>query len=412
MAQSRAAGATIRNDQSFTTGAHIVARELSFADRFGRDPAVLTRSPGRVNLIGDHTDYNQGYVLPTAIDRHTKLAAAPRTDRTLRVFCEAYQEEALIDLDGHIGLLGESTHWSNYVRGAVWWLREHDYNSIGADVLIWGDLPVGAGLASSTSLVLGVMATLAQLSGWNVPKDLMSRAGQKIESEFLGAINGMVDEVAIAQSEPRTALLIDCRSMGITTVPFNPAAAGLSLVIVNSGLSRDDSNSVIAKRRRECEAALGALKVITYNLELQSLRDITPDTLHSHGGKLYPTLYKRARHVITENERVLQAVVALSVNDFGTAGRLMNESHESLKNDYEVSNLFMDRLVELAHETEGVVGARMFGQGFGGCTVNLVQNTAIRAFDRNVVRRYTEETSLKAETYVVRPAGGLEVDVL
>ena len=389
-----------------------MARELSFADRFGRDPAVLTRSPGRVNLIGDHTDYNQGYVLPTAIDRHTKFAAAPRADRTLRVYCEAYQEEAEIDLDGHIGLLGDNTHWSNYVRGAVWWLREHDYSSVGADILIWGDLPLGVGMASSASMIMGVMATLAQLSGWNVPKDEMSRAGQKVESEFIEQINGLVDEVAIAHSEPRTALLIDCRSMGITTVPFNPAAAGLSLVIVNSGITREDSNSVLTKRRRECEAALGALKVITYNLELQSLRDITPDTLHSYGGKLYPTLYKRARHVITENERVLQTVVALSVNDFDTAGRLMYESHESLKNDYEVSNLFMDRLVELAQDTEGVVGARMFGQGFGGCTVNLVQNTAIRSFDRNVVRRYTEETSLKAETYVVRPAGGLEVDVL
>jgi galactokinase len=373
---------------------------------------VLTRSPGRVNLIGDHTSYNLGYVLPTAIDRYTKLAAAPRSDRTLRVYSEAYQEQAEIDLDGHIGLLGEETHWANYVRGAVWWLREHDYNSVGADVLIWGDLPIGVGLASSASMIMGIMGTLAQLSGWNVPKDEMARAGHKIESEFIGTINGIVDEVAIAHSEPRSALLIDCRSVGVTTVPFNPAAAGLSMVIVNSGLTREDGNSVIAKRRRECEAALGALKVITYNLELQSLRDITPDTLHSYGGKLYPTLYKRARHVITENERVLQAVVALSVNDFQTAGQLMNESHESLKNDFEVSNLFMDRLVELAQETEGVVGARMFGQGFGGCTVNLVQNTAIRSFDRNVVRRYTEETSLKAETYVVRPAGGLEVDVL
>lgn len=389
-----------------------MARELSFADRFGREPAVLTRSPGRINLIGDHTDYNQGYVLPTVIDRHTKLAAAPRTDRTLRVYCEAFHEETEIDLDGHLGLLGENNHWSNYVRGSVWWMREHDYNSVGADVLLWGDLPIGVGLASSTSMIMGILATLAQLSGWNVPRDELARAGQKVESEFLSTTAGLVDEMAIVHGEPRAALLIDARSMNITTVPFNPAAAGLSVVIVNSGLNRDDSNAVIAKRRRECEAAMGALKVITYNLELQSLRDIDTDMLHRYGGKLYPTLYKRARHVVTENERVLQTVVALSVNDFDTAGKLMNESHESLKNDYEVSNLFMDRLVELAHETEGVVGARMFGQGFGGCTVNLVQNTAIRAFDRNVVRRYTEETSLKAETYVVRPTGGLEVDVL
>lgn len=389
-----------------------MARELSFAERFGREPAVLTRSPGRANLIGEHTDYNMGYVLPIAIDKYTKLAAAPRTDKKLRVFCETPDQEIEIDLEGHLGLLGEKSDWGNYVRGTVWWMREHDYMPVGADVLIWGDLPVGAGLASSASLVMGLMASLAQLSGWTIPQDEMARAGQKIDTDFIELPTGIMDEPAILHGEPRSAMLIDCRTMNITAVPFNLAAQGLALLIVNSGLTRDLSDSAYNKRRRECEAALGALKVITYNLELQSLRDITPDTLHRYGGKLYPTLYKRARHVVTENERVLQTVVALSVNDFETAGRLMNESHASLQHDFEVSNLFMDRLVELAQETEGVMGARMTGTGFGGCTINLVQTTAIRNFDRNVVRRYTEETSLKAETYVVRPVVGLEVDVL
>lgn len=389
-----------------------MARELSFAERYGREPAVLTRSPGRVNLIGEHTDYNMGYVLPVTIDKYTKLAAAPRTDRKLHVYCEALAQQVEIDLDGHIGLLGEKWDWTNYVRGVVWWLREHDYMSVGADILIWGDLPVGAGLASSASLSMGLMATLAQLSGWSIPEDEMARAGQKIDSDFIELPTGTTDETAIMHGEARTAMLIDCRSMNITAVPFNPAAQGLALVVVNSGLTRDLSDQAYTKRRRECEAALGALKVITYNLELQSLRDVNTEMLHRYGGKLYPTLYKRARHVVTENERVLQTVVALSVNDFETAGNLMNESHTSLQHDFEVSNLFMDRLVELAQETDGVLGSRMTGVGFGGCTVNLVQTTAVRNFDRNVVRRYTEETSLKAETYVVRPVAGLEVDVL
>lgn len=389
-----------------------MAKELSFAQRFGREPAILTRSPGRANLIGEHTDYNMGYVLPVAIDKYTKLAAAPRTDKKLHVYCETLEQEIEIDLEGHIGLLGEKWDWANYVRGVVWWMREHDYMPVGADVLVWGDLPVGAGLASAASLSMGLMATLAQLSGWSIPEDEMARAGQKIDSDFIELPTGTMDEMAILHGQPRAAMLIDCRSMNITAVPFNPAAQGLSLVIVNSGLTRDLSDSAYVKRKRECEAAMGALKVITYNLELQSLRDVTSDMLHRYGGKLYPTQYKRARHVVTENERVLQTAMALSVNDFEAVGKLMNASHASLQHDFEVSNLFMDRLVELAQETEGVLGSRMTGAGFGGCTVNLVQTTAIRSFDRNVVRRYTEETSLKAQTYVVRPVAGLEVDVL
>ncbi len=389
-----------------------MAGQLSFAERFGREPAMLTRSPGRVNLIGEHTDYNLGYVLPATIDRYTKLAAAPREDRTLRVYSETVGQEVEIDLDGHIGLLGEQSDWANYVRGAAWWLREHGYEPVGADLLIWGDLPVGSGLSSSASLVMGLLATLSQLAGRSMPRNEMARAGQVVENEFIGVPTGIMDQMAIGIGEPNAAMLIDCRSLGVTTVPFNPAAQGLSLVLVNSGLTRELASSAYAKRRQECEAAVGALKVITYNLDLQSLRDISPEMLHQYGSKLYPTLYKRAQHVVTENERVLETVVALSVNDFETVGRLMNESHESLQHDFEVSNLFMDRLVELAQETEGVLGARMTGAGFGGCTVNLVQTSAIRRFDRNVARRYTEETSLQAETYVVRPVAGLEVDLL
>jgi galactokinase len=216
----------------------------------------------------------------------------------------------------------------------------------------------------------------------------------------------------IAMAEARSALMIDCRSMTTTPVPLNLDAQGLSLVIVNSGMSRDLSDSAYGRRRKECEAALGALRVITYNLELQSLRDVDSAMLQRHGSKLYPTLFKRARHVITENERVLKTVSSLQTDDYEEVGRLMNESHDSLRTDFEVSNPFMDRLVDLAHETPGVLGSRLTGGGFGGCTVNLVKTEALRNFNRNVVRRYSEETSLKAESFLVKPMGGLEVDRL
>ncbi len=387
-------------------------KELSFSERFGKEPSVLVRSPGRVNLIGEHTDYNLGYVLPAAIDRYTKLAASSRTDRKLNIYSETMGQGVEIDLDSSSGLVGETQHWANYMRGVAWWMEEHDYHPTGADILIWGDLPVGVGLSSSASLLLGMLGTMTSLAGWEIPRPELARAAHKIENDFLGVPVGIMDPIVITQAEPRSALLIDCRSLTTTPVPLNLDAQGLSLVVVNSGMSRDQADSAYTRRRRECEAALGALRVITYNLELQSLRDVDSAMLQRHGSKLYPTLYKRARHVITENERVLKTVASLQSSDFEEVGRLMNESHESLRQDFEVSNPFMDRLVDLARETPGVLGARLTGAGFGGCTVNLVKTDALRDFNRNVVRRYSEDTSLKAEPFVVKPVGGIEVDLL
>lgn len=386
--------------------------QLSFAERFGREPAMLVRAPGRVNLIGEHTDYNLGYVLPTAIDKYTKLAAAPRTDHRLNIYSENMGESIEIDLQAHLALVGNSGHWANYARGAAWWLRDHQYAPVGADILIWGDLPISAGLSSSASLLMGLLAALSSLSGWSIPPLNMAKATQTIESEFVGVPTGMMDQMAIGLSQPDAALLIDCRSLSTTDVPLNLDAHGLALVVVDSGISRDLASSAYGKRRKECESAVGALRVITYNLEIQSLRDVDSKMLSKYGGKLYHTLYKRARHVVTENERVLQTISALSLSDFEQVGRLMNESHQSLCNDFEVSNPFMDKLVELAQKEDGVLGARLTGAGFGGCTVNLVRTDAIRNITRNVVRQYKEETSLGAKAYVVKAAGGLEVQQL
>jgi galactokinase len=389
-----------------------MANDISFHERFSREPTVITRSPGRVNLIGDHTDYNMGFVLPFAIDKYTKLAAAPRTDRTLRIHSETAEETIEFKLDGHIGPLGEESHWGNYARGVAWWMAQQHYTPVGADVLVWGDLPVGAGLSSSASLLMGLIGTMSSLSGWNIPRGEMARAAQKIENEFIGVPTGIMDQTAIGTSEPGSALLIDCRSMSTHQVPLNLDAHGLSMVVINSGIVRDLTESAYERRQKECEASLGALKVITYDLSLRSLRDVSMEMLSSHGSKLYPTLYKRARHVVTENERVLQTVSALGESDYETVGQLMNDSHVSLKNDFEVSNAFMDKLVELAQQEEGTLGARMTGGGFGGCTVNLVPTANLRSFTRNVTRRYAEETSLHARAYIVKPSAGLEIDML
>ena len=386
-----------------------MAKDLSFAKRFGREPSVLVRSPGRVNLIGEHTDYNMGYVLPTAIDKYNKFAAAPRADRMLNVYSETMGEGIQIDLSASLGLLGEAAHWPNYVRGATWWLSEHQYTPEGADILIWGDLPVGAGLSSSASVLVGLLATMASLSGWDIPKLALARAAQKVENDFIGVPVGIMDQMAIALSEPKAALLIDCRSLSTTTVPLNLDAHGLSLVVVDSGISRDLASSAYARRRKECEEALGALRVITYNLDLKSLRDITVEMLHNHGGKLYPTLYKRAHHVVTENERVLKTVSALSAGDYEAVGQYMNQSHKSLRNDFEVSNPMMDRLVELAQGTDGVLGARLTGAGFGGCAIALIPPGAADDLASSTRRVFAERDYREPAFYTSLPAAGAEV---
>jgi galactokinase len=389
-----------------------MAKELSFAERFGREPSLLVRSPGRVNLIGEHTDYNLGYVLPAAIDRYTKFASAPRTDNRLNIYSETMGEGVQIDLDGTLALLGETSNWANYARGVAWWMREQQFTPVGGDVLVWGDLPVGAGLSSSASLLMGLLASMMSLAGWSIPTQTMARAAQAIETEFIGVPVGIMDQLVIGEAEADAALLIDCRSLACTNVPLKLAANGLSLVVVNSGVSRDLAGSAYEKRRSECEAAVGALRVVTYDLNIKSLRDVTPKLLSSYGSKLYPTLYKRAHHVVTENERVLETVAALSVDDYETVGQLMNESHESLRTDFEVSSPFLDRLVELAQGNDSVLGARLTGAGFGGCTVNLVKDDAISRFNKEVVKRYAEETSFKSEAYIVRPVDGLQVEAL
>src|SRR5947209_2544924 len=181
-------------------------RELSFSQRFGREPQILVRSPGRVNLIGEHTDYNLGFVLPAAIDRYTKLAAAPRSDRKLNVYSETYSEQLEIDLDSSIGLLGETAHWSNYTRGVVWWLKENGHMPQGGDILIWGDLPIGVGLSSSASLLMGLLGTMASLGGYDIPRVEMAQAARSIENDFIGVPTGIMDQMAIGLSQPRSAL--------------------------------------------------------------------------------------------------------------------------------------------------------------------------------------------------------------
>ncbi len=379
----------------------------SFARRFAREPQGLARAPGRVNLIGEHTDYNEGFVLPVAIDRTVIAAFAARSDRQVRVYSLEFDQEDSFPLGDIERLKGDV--WSNYVRGVAAVLQEAGYRLAGLDMAIQGDVPIGAGLASSAALevaVLGAFQRAAELA--IAPRDLALLA-QRAENEFVGVSCGIMDQMAAVMGRRDHALLIDCRSLETEAVPLDLAAHGLKIVVAHTGIRRALSDSAYNQRRQECSRAAQVLARVIGDRPVGTLRDITPQQLVVHEGSLAEPLSRRARHVVSENERVLKSVEALGRGDLLTFGELLYASHQSLARDYEVSSPELDLMVELARRQEGVVGARMTGAGFGGCTVNLVRQEAIDSFRGQVIETYRSRTGLPAEMYVCQAVDGLRI---
>ena len=381
------------------------ALAAAFRARFGRPPEGLAEAPGRVNLIGEHTDYNQGFVLPVAIDRTIAVAFAPREDGRVRAYSLDFDQEdefPLADIrrqEGHC--------WANYVRGVAVVLQEAGHRLTGLDVVIQGDVPIGAGLSSSAALevaTLGAFVTAAGLALADRDKALLA---QRAENEFVGVACGVMDQMAAVFGRADHALLIDCRSLETEAVSLNLDAHGLRIVVANTGVRRALSASAYNQRRQECKRAAELLSALLTMRRPHSLRDITLDDLTTHERSLPEPLARRARHVVSENARVLTTVDALRRGDLAEVGRLLYASHESLARDYEVSSPELDLMVELARSLEGVVGARMTAAGFGGCTVNLVRANAVDAFRQQVVETYRARTGLAAEMYVCRAVDGL-----
>jgi galactokinase len=367
-----------------------------FEEAFGSAPTVTSRAPGRVNLIGEHTDYNDGLVLPVAIDRSVRVLAAPRDDGRVRVFSVEFnaRDDWAIDSPRRTGR-GE---WRDYVRGVAWALLDARIALKGADLAIDGDVPLGAGLSSSAALEVAVGGALCAVSGLEVERPAIALACQRAENQFVGVQCGIMDQFAAALSMEGHALLIDCRSLEFEHVPLPLARQGVALAIVDSKVPRRLSETPYNLRREECARAAA-------NLGLDSLRDADENSI----GRLAEPLDRRARHVLGENRRVLASVEALRNGDLERLGRLMYESHESLRSDFEASCPELDRLVELARGAPGVLGSRLTGAGFGGCTVNLVRADELEAFETAVVAPYREETGLEAEMLVCSPSQGLEV---
>jgi galactokinase len=378
----------------------VAALQSRFADLYREKPKMF-RAPGRVNLIGEHTDYNDGFVMPAAINFYSWVAASPRNDAVLHAWSEQYRDAVEIPLEQIEG--APRGHWSDYVRGMAGVLLTSGHKLRGANLLIDGQVPLGAGLSSSAALELSVGLALACISEVDLPRLELVALSQKAEHIYAGAMCGIMDQFVAGFGQQGNAILLDCRSLAFSLVPISER---VRLVICNSKVKHALAGGEYNTRRAECATAVKAIQG-SYP-EVRALRDVTLAMLENGRGQVSEVVYRRARHVITENERVLNAGAALKDDDLKRFGALMFESHKSLRDDYEVSCEELDVLVELAAGNEGLIGARMTGGGFGGCTVNLVQAEGVEAFQRNISQAYKRSTGRDPDVFVCSAADSAE----
>ena len=379
----------------------IEAKELSttFQSMSVSEPRIY-RAPGRVNLIGEHTDYNEGFVMPAAINFSTWVTVTPRDDRVIAVSSENFQETFKFDLDDTPARA--KGQWSDYVRGVALTLEQAGYRLKGAQLQIRGEVPIGAGLSSSASLEVATGYALLQHSGFAIERIELAKLCQRAEQNFVGMRCGIMDQFVACHGREGRALLLDCRSLKYEPLPL---PENVRLVICNTMVKHRLAGSEYNKRRSECEE--GVRHLARTLPEVRALRDVSLADLESHGRDLPEVVYRRCRHVISEDARVLQAKTALENSDLSVFGQLMNESHRSLRDDYEVSCEELDLMVELAREAHGVYGARMTGGGFGGCTINLVKAQTCADFTDAVAHEYARATGVAPEVYVCRAATGV-----
>ncbi|MEK6281923.1 MAG: galactokinase [Acidobacteriota bacterium] len=371
------------------------------SDPLHRAGARFFRAPGRVNLIGEHTDYNDGFVMPAAIDLATTVSVRFHDNRRVSVFSESFDEVFEFDLDEPKPV--PRNHWSDYVRGVAVVLEQAGHHLRGATLGIRSHVPLGAGLSSSAAIEVATANALLAISGASVPPVELAKLCQRAENEFVGMRCGIMDQFISCNAQARNALMLDCRSLEYKLLPL---PSDVRLVICNTTVKHELASSEYNDRRVECEA--GVYHFFQSRPNVRALRDVTTAELERARHDLSDLIYRRCRHVISENARVLAAAKALECNDLKTFGQLMYESHRSLRDDYEVSCKELDVMVNLAAQVEGVYGARMTGGGFGGCTINLVQAQNVEEFKRFVTQGYEQATGMAAEIYVCNAAQGAE----
>ncbi len=376
-----------------------------FQERYGRPPRWIVAAPGRVNLIGEHTDYNDGFVFPMAIERYTVIAAdRPRPGAPDQVtwHCARTNQSAAFPLSRPVPK-GEPKHWTNYIRGVFAGFQARGVDSLAFDALMLSTVPLGGGLSSSAALEISTATLIETASGQKIDPVEKALLGQKAEHDYAGMPCGIMDQFISALGRKDHLLLLDCRSRKPELVPMSDP--GVAILIVNTNVKHELVGGEYAQRRRQCEEAARLLGV-------PALRDATADALEAKKSKMDETVYRRARHVIGENERTIHAAHGVRASNWTTVGQLMYASHLSLKDDYEVSCAELDAVVEIAHGIGidgGVYGCRMTGGGFGGCCVALVDSARIDPLAARIAAEYKQKTQVKPTLFVSRPAAGATV---
>ena len=372
----------------------------AFERLYGGQPQVYS-APGRVNLIGEHTDYNEGFVMPAAINFSTFVAIAKRGDSVVKVHSDIFKEEAELDLAQ--GAAHGRKHWSDYPLGVATKLKEAGHDISGANLLVHGKVPLGSGLSSSAAIEVSTGLALLDISGVKIDRLELAKICQQAENEFVGARTGLMDQFIACFGKADHAVMLDCRSFESRALPVPD---DVKLVVCNTMVKHELASSEYNARREQCEEGVRILSPHLPNVK--SLRDVSADDVERFRAELGEVIFKRCLHVTTENDRVLKAADALRDRDLKRFGKLMYESHQSLRDDYEVSCKELDVMVDLAKPIKGVFGARMTGGGFGGCTINLVSVEAVDEFTRTIKAGYAQATSKHPEVYICSAADGAE----
>jgi galactokinase len=371
-----------------------------FQSHYNTHPRLIVRAPGRVNLLGEHTDYNEGYVLPIAIDRATYVAVRPSDAQSVQVFAADIDDEDTFALDQ---IERSAAHpWSNYVRGVVKSLLVAGHTLSGAQMLISSDVPRGAGLSSSAALTVATGYAFQVLNRLNILGEELALLAQGAENSFVGVQCGVMDQFISALGQADYALLLDCRNLSYRPVPLPP---DVMIVVCNSQIAHALADTAYNQRRAECREAVQLMK--QWYPSITALRDVTSEQLQRHAAELPELLRARVWHVVSENERVLHGAAALERGDVAAFGTLMDASHASLRDDYQVSIPELDALVAAAQRVPGCYGARLTGAGFGGCTVNLVESSAIAQFHQDVAASYRAQTGRETTIAVFRASDGV-----
>ena len=369
-----------------------------FKSQFGGD-ALLVVSPGRVNLIGEHTDYNEGFVLPGATDKAVVLAVAPRADATCHFVAVDLDQEFRCEF----GALHRSPlRWPDYLQGVIDQFILAGHRISGINCVFGGDVPIGAGMSSSAAIEGGLTFALNALFALKLDDLTLVKLAQKAENEFVGLRCGIMDMFINIHGRAQSVLKLDCRSLEFERLPFE--RPDLRIVVADTLVRRELAGSEYNVRRGQCEAGVDILRA--YDPAIRSLRDVSLDLLREHRDELDPVVFKRCEYVVRENIRVGEAADALRRNDLAAIGRLMNASHAGLRDDYEVSSAELDALVEAARRVPGVLGSRMMGAGFGGCTISLVEADAVPEFEARVARDYEAAIGKAPKIHVVRIEAG------